>query len=415
MNKNIIIKFKNGIKPIDVIICLPLLFCFISAVFPPLRVRGNNALYCLICYFVWLVFTFLQNRNWYLRSGKNSISCFFFIIYTCCIPYLFGSGVIANRYISLMLMPLGYIIYNYYKENKKLHVIKVMINIVMIFILITFFRTFFGLLDNPYLSRSIKSVGEYSKTVLSMGYGGYEFAYFITLISMFLFQLFLTSKSAVKKTLYITTYILSVIFVLLSNYFTAFILILLSVGILIFSKFRSKTKWVLLIVLIILFLVLSESVLGIILDILGNHFTKGKLYYRLSEMEGAFLNSFMKDFTADRLPTLYKSLNTIYQYPLLGLITTKMDMVNISIEDYNFGQHSHILDSFALFGIAVGIWNLFICFKVFNKKYFKSRYKNLSYAFLCSVIILLTFNNLVPACCMVITIFYPYFMDKSEE
>ena len=90
-----------------------LIWC-LELVFPPLTVITPASVVGFICGVAWIVLTFSDNSHFYLRKKNNYFFLpFLFFILTIFISYFFDNPIVAHRYMSMMMLPFGPMIYGY--------------------------------------------------------------------------------------------------------------------------------------------------------------------------------------------------------------------------------------------------------------------------------------------------------------
>lgn len=207
---------------------LILIIYFVELIFPLINGIVSVTLVNLLCIICWIYISGLQDRSYYMKVQTKVAMCILFYITTIVYAYLWGESVIAHRYASLSLIPFAYIIYDFYSNHKQLGRLKNIICIMYVFAAITAIITFRALLLNPYISRSIKSGGEYSVGLAKQGIGGYSFVYFVVASGVIFLHLTFVLEQKYKKILSVVAYIFSIMFVMKSNYMTAFIVLFVS-------------------------------------------------------------------------------------------------------------------------------------------------------------------------------------------
>ena len=377
----------------------------ILAVFPPATTLFNSTLVSLICLACWIVVSMLTDINYY--NSLRNIYPLLFIAVTFIMPYMLGSSVIGNRYINLSMIPLGVLIFDFYKKNRRIKNLKIIALVISFFALITFVITLSALIKDPYISRSIKSSGEYSADLARKGIGGYSFIYFIAISSQFLLYIFFKTSKRAWKAVTLAGYLLSLLFVLKSNYMTALIIsVLASVILFLFhyahADFGKKIALsFILLALILLILNLNEIIQRF------SHAIPKRILEAITVNEGQnILSSIWDEFILDRWPTMKESIDAFLKYPLFGLVGAG----NVYAYDggvVGFGQHSHILDTFSLYGIAIGLFNLLIIFRPLNKKRLNNGSEALRASMIVCTLIVYLFNNATPAIAMALGMFYP--------
>ena len=402
---------ERNLEEIIVLICLCILSMFV--VVPQFKVYSLMT----VAYMgIIAVLTLLM-----LRYAKNSEEWVYFLlatvftVYTVIVPGLFGYGDLVNRHIALVPMVWMYVLYAYLNRNKA---IKSAWYIMIFFGTITMLRTSKALISSPYISRMVKSSGEFSANVLRQGIGDYSFIYAIVLMSISFFWLFLERKGK-KRIMYLLLTMVGGVTILLSNYMMA--LVLVGLGIMMLAAFwlyrKNKIVFVIAVIMLLIMLIFAKPILHAVLDSLLPIIPEGKTYDRLLQMQlslyGEGKNLF-EEFWIDRIPVLCISTESIKNYPWFGCVfghLTKTDGY------YNeFGQHSYVFDTMALYGVWSGVVLLILLsYPFFVNGRMKGRKKELSITMLVIMLILTIFNNVAFSMAMVLYVIYPYICDEGDK
>lgn len=392
---------------IDEIAAYLIAFVMVSSVFPPLRTMGKNTWLCILAIVGWTVLCLLQNPKYFLKIEISRFVTYVFIVYTILVPFLFQTNTLANRYAALILFPMGPIIFEYYMWKDKLYILQRISKVTMFFAAITFIKTFAALLQDTTISRSIKSSGEYSETIMRQGIGGYEFIYFICILIPVLLNGAIIEKGW-RKLLFGISCCATIMIVVLSNYLTAVLITAIGIALLLYSCLkekvavqRKKTALFAIIALAIPAVFFNRKLGEVLAKGLSMLSLGGKNSQRLEEIQGSFILGIHQEFMNDRFPTLLQSFRSWFSNPFWGLVINKETVSGRYLQ--GVGQHSHVLDTFALFGTAIGIMNCWVLFGQFKKgKYFRKEMIPSFFVFAA----ILFLNNATPslACAMYIIV-----------
>lgn len=415
-----IVKAKSKSKALKldnyIIMDVLLLVLFLELVFPPITQFANSSVIMLGCTFLWVAFSFLTDRKFYLNSNIHRFYLFFLYALMIILPYLLGYPVIGNRYSSMAIVIFGNVIYEFYKEHGKIENLKRILFVVALFALITLGITYINLLINPYISRSIKSEGEYSASLAARGIGGYQFIYFVSAAAIPVLFVVLKAKKKVYRIISLALYILSVLLIVKSNYLTALLLTIGCSVILLIAHLWSGKKAIhkfLLCVFGIVCIVCLINIDAILRSIAS--FLPERISRVLITDDAGAIESIVDEFFADRFPTIKESIDAFFAHPLLGLIGS--GGIGFS-ENYltGFGQHSYVFDTFALYGFVIGIINIFAILKPFkrNGRWVKT---NLALTIAMSIFTMLIYivNNATASIALAICIIYPFIRDEFLE
>lgn len=365
---------------------------------PPLRILPFYNFLWFTLMITWFSIIIIGYPRFLLNAPLLRKIMVLFVLYTIIIPFFFNNSQISNRFISLAQIPFLYFVYEFntkYIGNKaNLRIIKWTAPII-IFVCI---MTVIGLWDSPFLSRAI-SVGADTQTLepLRQSIGGYDFIYLLSILTVIIFCVLWILKG--RKFPFLSRLFLWGLFslfflcVVLSNFLTALIIIIVSIIIfLIFNKDALK-RFTLLFLLIIALGIISSFKIEIIKSLI-NIFPPGETVNRLTILENGFLHRHPADLYSGRSTTLTVSIDAFTDNPIFGLVTKKIKE-EAGFFSLGFGQHSQILDTFALFGFVIGLLQVYIIIKPFIQRCPHSNKSLLAFsmAVLLSTLIVNIFDN----------------------
>lgn len=389
---------------------------FLELVFPPITVYGSTPWICIFCLVVWFGLSFFNEPAFYLTLNHHRLYLFAFLFLSIVMPYMFGVGVYGNRYVSLALVPFGIIIFDYYKHFNRLYQLKMLIMFTIPFILYTTINTLLRLLENGFIVRSIKSSGEYSKDLARQGIGNYGFVYFLVVVAVILLYIFIKTPNKKLKFLVFAGYSLAFYFIFKTNYVTALITLVIASAVMFYvyvGKNGSRNRVLILFAIALgAFLLLNlDNIVLAIEDYLPERLARAIV----PEGEQTTFGAIFNEFTADRWPTMLKSFEAFKENFVFGLMGKgEVSYYTGFIDD--FGQHSHIFDTFAIFGVflgAMGLFAIFAPFKDMNGKWIKTQVPLTVAIILCAVLIYL-FNNATSSIALAFTIIFPLVREHYE-
>lgn len=349
----------------------------------------------------------------YNRLGRLNIFCLLYCLYLPVTSYLAGKTAIGNRYISLIFLPLGGILFDIYLRNGMLSTLKKMVWFLMPVVLYVYMQTWRALGQSSYAVRAIKTYDEYSVTMRKMGVGGYEFIYFLTMLAILLWGCVLLKKGLMKKGTYLVAFLLCVLLILRSNYLTALIIVAVAVTVSMILLLLQKNKiWGGILFFIAgICLILNRAIINATVGFLTKYLiTSGKNYDRLLKLRENGLSSLFDILESEGRAGLYgESIGSIKENTFLGIVFDE----NGSIEQIS--QHSFLLDTFALFGVIIGIATCIVLFSNFKKRFFKEEAIIISIPVLIGTVIVLAGNNLTASIAIAITIIYPCVVFDLER
>jgi len=381
---------------------------FTELVFPPSIMLGNQAIICMCCSSIWLVLSYFFNSHFYNNSDIHRYFVLVFYFATILIPYLADHPIISHRYALSSMVPMGTLIYEYYRENDKINHLKNLITIAVILSFFTLLTTYGALLSNPFISRSIKSSGEEALNLYAKGIGGYSFIYYIVVCSQIVLFLFFKRK----KNILLFFYFFLLSFILKANYFTAlFLTVLGSVFMTVFFLYKNNISHKFLLIFFILAVFFVILNFNIIFDLFKDFFPT-RIQNIFSQKNESLYDAVLVEFTSDRWPAIKTSLNSFFTHPLVGVVFAEELLLNQGLNSNLLGQHSYFFDTFALYGVGVGLMNFFVLLRPFKRNGILVK-ENL---FLTIPIMVVSFgiyifNNVTDSIAFAVGILYPFARD----
>lgn len=384
---------------------------FAELVFPPITVFANSGRICIICFFLWFILSILQDRSFYRYVTPKTLIPLVFYFATAFLPNLFGSSVIGNRYMGLALVPLGYLIYSFYETHGHRKILETILKIVLLLSTVTLLLTISALIVNPYVSRSIKSSGEVSRSLAEKGIGGYSFIYFIAIVTIALIHIAIVEKRKWKKASFTVLSLLCVYLILKSSYMTALLVLLAELLVYLFIKAKRESRHNGLILLafilgigIAVYLVIAfeDKIMSMFPPRIVQIFATGN---------SNALASIWAEFMVDRFPEIQESIEPFMKYPIAGIV----GQGTLSYESgflIGFGQHSYIFDTFALYGLFIGICAVYSCTVPFHaSERHAGDYRELTWAVFAGAFIIYLLNNATESIGLAVGIIYPFIRD----
>lgn len=381
----------NKIK--DIVFTLLLFVLAIANASPHIFLYGYQRPLYFIVLFVCIVITLFRVVNGKKISKdhlKDHLIRIALVILMLAFPVICGNSAYANRYLHLSGVLLYPIIY---EATKNTRIPGYVVRILIIWSIVIAIPTILACSQAPYASRQADQSALYQ----SMGVGGYMYIYAIALGSVILFAYAINSTFSKKTMLLYAIWILYIVTIYKSNFMTAVLVAVIGAFCCIICKKNSAKNKMISISLFLLFLFfMSGPILQALDGLIKSIIPESGRIANIFRGSGNIFQSLTNEFVGDRLPTLQSSITVINKHPIAGLIFYENNIVD-------FGQHSTILDTFALWGIPIGG----IYFILMLKPYFSfNRCKHYEYIIpvLVSFIILAFFNNI--ECTSVFVMFY---------
>ena len=255
--------------------------------------------------------------------------------------------------VLLALLPM---LLGYYLVKKKPTFTPFLQKALLLVLLITLLTTCIGLIRYPLASRTLATIESSDSAVLRLynynNIGGYDFVYYIVLLYPVL--ILAHKQKKVGRFVMILGAVAAVTLSLLSEYTTAFLLVLLSSVFLLFRRNLTIKRILLYSFLGLLLFTLLGSLFSRFLVWLSNTVQSEEMAYRLYDLSKGWGG--LENSEDARLPLYLKSLSSFLEAPLFGSLLSRTKGV---------GGHSFFLDSLVHYGLFGGA----ILFLIYRKIY----------------------------------------------
>lgn len=366
----------------------------------------------------WLFFAFLTAPNFFIRPSFHRLVTYIFFAYVTFIAIASGNGFLASRYLEYMQLVVFLWGFEFYLSNFDSRRINEKIIIFLSpFVLLTSVNTVYMYIFSPNISRTAKKDTVEGLEQMSQGVGGYDFVYFIVFIFAGLMYLsFVFDRKLLLKTVLLSSAALFLANIVLSNFMIALILGLLAVFFR-FIVYKTSKSWMFVYTAIIILMIPTLSMLfDIIFDLLIS-LSEGTLNQkRLMEIKFVLESGIVQQSLGARLHAFDVSWRAFLDFPYTGIIINNIK--NSSGIVVGFGQHSFLLDAFALFGGVVGFVNLYVFLApVFKMYYTRSsvNYSSLPLLMIFMVLILYFVNNVTPSVGLAVYFFVPVVLSYMRR
>lgn len=362
--------------------------------FPQVRAFEFVNYLWLVSAILFFVFSFIADKKMYLKLSSLSLLICVFVLYSLIFPSLFSNYIISFRFLEISIGFLFYFSFllSYRKQDYK-GPITVLIGLLP-FLILTLITTTKAYLENPLSSRLAKKGTEFGLSYLQAGVGGYEFIYALTLLLIILYFFISSSFRLQRSFINFFVFIVGALVVFTSNFATAFIILGSSLFILfLFRVFSYKVVYLIVLFIPLLLLYLDDIfiyVARLYISLFPETLTASKLFEIINLLE----KNIVGDSMSSREDTFMLSINTFLSNPIFGVVT---EPIQYSSDGFiiSFGQHSQILDTFALFGLLIGVIQVVIVlmFGIYVNRISEGVYKELIIVMVVSYFSTLTFNN----------------------
>lgn len=316
-----------------------------------------------------LYFMIFINSNWKSRKevfGYLLLICSLGIVF--CVREYYKEGIIGVYSILLVFFPIFLAFFLFNKE--KYEMLKKLAVAVLLMLVITGITTFAGLIVYPELARDLAAFSNDNIIGISTRYniGGYDIVYCVVL-AIPLYCLVIEKKvtTGIKKFLEILIFIISLIFIVKTQYTTAMLLGIVSFGmIILIRKFDLKRLGILALLGLVFFSVYKGEISNGLIKV-SYSIESQSISQRLEELAKALDGGKVtgEDMT-ERGNAYGKSIEAFLEHPVLGTW--------ISSDNIELGGHSTVLDLMAGVGLPGFLLILYIFFYI--EKLLLSRVEN---------------------------------------
>jgi hypothetical protein len=368
----------------------------------------------------WLATAIMMDNDFFLKPDLHQVLTYIFFFYTILIAFVAGNGFIGNRFLEYLQLPIFYWAYRI-NERKGWHrdSVKLLLGLVPV-VIFTSIVTLSQYITNPNISRTAKKDTTAGLEQMSQGVAGYEFIYFLVFLFGPLLYLLISKRKQygfVVKLFLILLLSMIMINIALSNFMIAALLVLLSIIFKLFIPKMTTNRAVLYLFISLVILPVAPYFVVAMIDLILS-FSDGSMNAeRLLEIQ-RFLSLGIIDLSMNaRLYAFQSSLEAFFNNPLVGIITTDIGGSGDGL--IGFGQHSFLLDTFALYGGVVGLLSIYIYLQPLYQqvKFENSESSSLPFLMFLIVFLFFTINNVTPSIGFAIYFAFPvlYGLMRTEN
>ena len=331
---------RRGINPIEAATIIVIMYTVMPITTVFVSTFTTTYAYMLIC-LILLGFIMLAGGIKRMRAIINML--FPFVLYVACTFFNRNNSFVLWGYLSMLFITpviLGYY-FMYYREESAPFYAKVIIAA----IIITAITTIIGVIQFPFAARVLATISA-SDDPENLKYswhniGGYNFIY--TAVLLYPLLILACKLKKISRIVFLSLVITLFAMVIISEYATALILIILT-SVLYFAGKKLNTGQLLILGIIVLALIfLFRPIFENALLWLANSLGSEVLSERLTALAGGYEG--LENSESNRIELYRMSLNGFIQSPVFGKILGAYT---------SSGGHSFILDTLADYGIIGG-------------------------------------------------------------
>jgi hypothetical protein len=344
---------KRGISVWQLIIAFTMLYTVMPIVSRFVSTYLTTYFYMLVVVAVVVAILFAKRGDSFNEYAGGVLLPF--ILYYACTYFLRTNSITLWGYqILLELLP---IIIGYYITRYKQQQVKFYSQVLCVALIITMITTCIGLIRFPSAARILATIAS-SQDAAAITYnwnniGGFSFIYTIVL----LYPIFIMAYKQKKINLFLTICGTVLIYatVLLSEYATALLLLMLSTALFFVKKNLTKRDVRILLLIGLVVLVLFSSFLSQLLTYVGGLTGSQTLSTRFTALAGG--QTGLESTDDNRIQLYQRSFTTFLQHPLLGTFLSGGGGV---------GGHSNILDILGQYGLLGATLLYFMYRKIYR-------------------------------------------------
>jgi len=296
-----------------------------------------------------------------------------------------------KRHHGLFMFYFMYLVSYYYIDNNMTDQLRKLLWIVLTTFPLWCYLTVKELLLDPYAVRNIKDTLESYSDYYQRGVGSYLTVYSAVIVGLACFYMLLNQSKLplIKKVIFIIGGLSCFLLVIYSGYSIANISLLLGLFFLIITRKANNnvSRFKYLFICIFAIVVMTNfTFVDDFIDAFVNT-TKGTPYYeKITDLKKSITGSKVAGESVEaRSDVYYLSLNAFVENPILGSAFS---------DTLIFGNHSEIIDSFALYGVFIAVINSIILISAsFILIGFKEKIGNLAFVIIWANSVILIFNN----------------------
>lgn len=384
------------------------------SIFPPIRTFSFSNHLSAAMVLSWFVTITIAYPKFWFNSTVHRLVIYGYIVYALVIANLSGNGVMGNRYFELFQLPMYFIAYYTYTQMGKVQACRRVIMGLIPFLIFTCISTTRACIAYPFAAReSIGGVEALAR--MRVGVGGYELIYFLVVAFAICLYLFWSIQSIKHK---VGLGILMILFfatIVASNFMTALMLTTVSVVVRVFLSKITINKIIFATSTVLFFSIYSNFIFVAIIDMALGILGESLNADRFLELKMLLLENEQGVSMQARSNAYNKSFELIFKHPFFGILTKPLIRVGDGVT--GFGQHSQILDTFALYGIPLGLVQVYIYFKPLISRIKQFGGGISSFAFLIALLtgVIFTMNVATPSIGFAIFFIFPVVYDYVNQ
>lgn len=353
---------KKGISLLGAVQGFAVLYLIVWSIAPPLGIDLVYRLLALALAAVWAVIAFMRR----IQLETIHIWALLFVLLIVFVTYVrYNSFSNIIKQIAWYILFVEFIFFSFYSKKNLWHEIELILPIVFLVFIFFNYKTAVVLIEDPTIARKIVRMDDDVVQLMRQGIGGYALVY--SQVLMFPAALFWTLKAfrndRIKFLIGIVWLVSYAFLIANASYSIALFSTFASLFVLLFYKGKSVVGVI--VITMILFVGVMASIMYITpwREWLLVTFDGTAVAKKINDLVNP-VDSGGEDSIQVRITQYIRSLQAMLQYPVVGTLWRSALT----------GTHSHVLDSFAIYGWFGGYLNIKMIYSAPN--YYKNKYDN---------------------------------------
>lgn len=379
----------------------------LSSYYPPLRALPFLNLLWAVLIFAWLSAALIVSRKFFFQVTKYRLLSYAFVLYSVGVPFIAGVTFISLRYLELSQLLIFYWAFELCERLGRVREAKWLLMLHVPFVVATCILNLFGGADSANIARLAKKDTLKGIANMEAGYGGYEFIYMLVFVVSVLLYFCLDYKLAfnwLQKLAIFSFIILLVVTIFASNFTSAALLVILAIAWRLQEYMGFRGAIVMLGAVVCCGVIFYMPEINVYMDVASGtsvnllRFQELLTFADIGVMGGAM---------SARLSAYLLSISVFIDNPVFGLMLVGIERTTEGITA--FGQHSYILDAFALFGGVFGLCQIYISMWPIKCEYNKNIYhsRSVGHLMFAAALGFLVINNLTPSIAFALYFVFP--------
>lgn len=355
------------------------------------------------CILLWALTSAILRPGFYLKGSVNVWLIISLVAYMALMMALTGNHVFIKRHLGLFLIYYFAIIFLFYRRYYP-DLLAKLFWVILLIVPVWSILTIRALFTMPFVARLS---GERYEPYMLQGIGNYSLVYAMILIGVCTFYaaLYGITISYLQRGYLYALSAISVVLAVLAGYTIGLGCLFAAVCVFCVSRKGYVRLTFNSIVLMLLLGSLAFGFGSLVIAPLRSIVVGTPYELKLEDFEGRLSGDASEHDTVTARQDVYEtSLESLAEHPVLGTIASK---------DAAFGNHSTVLDTFSLFGVFIGMANLyvliFVPYRALTNR--KRRFSSIALTTVVIALVFQVFDNSTDAFAVSMFFVFPYVLS----